>query len=265
MLARSVVVASLGALTISAAANAAFTSYVIRNDSGGNPPQILPNNAYVPGATEFVIGAASQKAAWGTNDQNGTTLGNITQLGITRHDNSTRFTAGSGPAVAPYFNIWITDGVNYAVIANEPSNPSFQMFRTNGPNGSFSYNFSIADIANEPAKVFETPGAGAGTSWVHLATGQSPATLKFSHLLNFMIGAPSAAFIAGGNGIGGGAPRELSTNTAYGINWVFGDTLSNYVSGAEGYVVSNPVAVPAPGAAVLAGIGGLVAVRRRRR
>lgn len=254
---------ALTTLVAASTANAAVSSFIIRNDGGGNPPVIQANNTYVPGATEFIIAAAGQKAGWGTNDYAGSNLGDIA-LGITRHDNSTRFTAGSGPAVAPYFNIWITDGTNFAVVANEPSNPSFAAFRTPGPNGSFTYSFSIADIANEPAKIFETPGAAGGTSWVHTATGQSPATLKFSHLIGFAIGAPSPAFIAGGNGIGTGAPRELGTNAALGINWIFGDTLSNYVSGAEGYVVSNFTVTPTPSAAALLGLGGLVALRRRR-
>lgn len=267
-IARLSVIVSAAALTAAAGANAAvFSNYVIRNDGVGNPPQILPNNVYVPGATEFVISAGGMKAAAGTNDLNGSTLGSISQLAITRHDDASRFTGGSGPAVAPYFNIWITDGVNYAVVANEPSNGSFAAFRTANPGGGFTYSFSLADIANEPAKIYETPGAGAGTSWVHTATGQSPATLKFSHLLSMAIGAPSAAYITNpGNAVGGGAPDEIGTNFAFGINWVFGDTLANYVSGptAEGYVVSNLVAIPAPGAAALMGLGGLLVARRRR-
>lgn len=262
------VIVSAAALTAAAGANAAiFSNYVIRNDGGGNPPLILPNNVYVPGATEFVISAGGMKAAAGTNDLNGSTLGSLTNLSITRHDDASRFTGGSGPAVAPYFNIWITDGVNYAVVANEPSNPSFNAFRTANPGGGFTYSFSLADIANEPAKIYETPGAGAGTSWVHTLTGQSPATLKFSHLLGVAIGAPSAAYITNpANAVGSGAPDQIVTNFAFGINWVFGDTLANYVSGPtnEGYVVSGINAIPAPGSLALLGLGGLAAARRRR-
>lgn len=260
MLARSVVVASLAALSVSAAAHAGFTDYIIRST-----PTIQTNNVYVPGAKEFIIAGGGQKAAWGTNDQNGATVGQLTQLAITRHDDSTRFTAGSGPAVAPFLNIWITDGVNYAVVANEPSNPSFAPFRTAGPNGGYTYSFSTADIANEPANIYETTaGPNSQLSWVHVALGKQNQQLKWSDIANFTIAAPSAAYISGPNGVGSGAPREIGTLTAYGINWVFGDTLSNYVSGAEGYVVSNPIAIPAPGALALAGFGGLVAIRRKR-
>ncbi len=261
----TMLVAAALTAAVSTSASHGFVSFVIRNGAGNVPPQILPNNAYVPGATEFVISAGSMKAGWGSSAVDGSTLGSISNLSITRHDNSGRFTAGSGPAVAPYFNIWITNGVNYAVVANEPSNGSFAAFRTPGPNGGFTYSFSMNDIAAEPCNVFETPNAGTKTDWLHVALGKAGQQLTFADVLGFTVGAPSPAYIAGGNGIGGGAPRELGTNTAYGVNWIFGDTLSNYVSGAEGYVVSNPGVVPTPGAAALFGLGGLAAARRRRR
>jgi hypothetical protein len=69
-------------------------------------------------------------------------------------------------------------------------------------------------------------------------------------------------------GLGSGAPRELGTNKAYGVNWVFGDTLSNYVSGQDGYVVRNAKVgsvIPEPGTMLLLGSGllGLAGFRRR--
>lgn len=261
-----IIVPVLALACIAGTASAAFNSFQIRN-----APAILPNNTYVPGATEFVIASGGQKGGMGSNAVNGSTLGSITQMAITRHDDPTRFAAGSGPAVGPYMNVWITDGMgNYAVIGNEPSNPSFGAFRTNNtanPADGFTYDFSFADIANERAKVYETPGwnTGTGESWVHAATGKTIATLTFADLAGFIVDAPSAAYITNGaNGVGSGAPREFGTNTAYGFNWVFGDTLSNYVTGMEGYVVSNPILVPAPGALALVGMGGLLAARRRR-
>lgn len=249
---------------IAGSASASFNSFQIRN-----APTIQPNNTYVPGATEFVIASGGQKGALGSNFVNGSTLGSITQMGITRLDDPTRFASGSGPAVGPYVNVWITDGNgNYAVVANEPSNPSFAAFRTNNsanPADGFTYSFSFADIASEPAKIYETPGAGASTSWVHTLTGKTNANMTFADLAAFIVEAPDAAYITNvANAVGTGAPREFGTNTAYGFNWVFGDTLSNYVSGMEGYVVANPVLVPAPGALALLGLGGLAAGRRRR-
>ena len=125
---RNTVLALTGAaaLSLSTTAEAGFDAFVIR-EGGGNPPTIQPNNTYVSGATEFIIDAGSMKAALGSNDVNGVAISDLTQMTIVRYDDTTRFAAGSGPAVGPYINIWVTDGLgNYAVIANEPSNGAFQ-------------------------------------------------------------------------------------------------------------------------------------------
>ncbi len=242
-------VAVVGMLFVQAA-SASWTSFIIRN--GTNPPVIQPNNDYVPGATEFVIDEGGQKAAFGTSYLDGKNLGAMTQLAIDRYDDETRFTAGSGPAVAPYINIWITDGAGkYAVVANEPSNPAFQPLYSDG------YDLSWADLSDKVAKIYEN----SDTSWLP----NGGVGLTFADLASFQIKAPSVAELTTGwAGLGTGAPRELGTNAAYGINWVFGDTLSNYVSGDEGYVVAHPYVIPEPASVVLllgALLGGLV-VRR---
>jgi len=252
------------ALLCASSASAAFTPFVIR-EGGGNAPTIQANNTYVPGATEFIIDAGSMKAGWGSDDINGATIADITSVAITRHDDTARFTAGSGPAVAPYFNIWVTDGGgNYAVLANEPSNPAFQpLFTTNG-DGSKTYDLSYSDLSGKTVKVYETPGWNTNSSWVHNLFGSDP--LTFADVASLEIAPPPASYIANAaNGVGSGAPDELGTNTAYGFNWVFGDTLSNYVSGQDGYVVSAPSAVPEPTSLALLGLGGLAVFRRRRR
>jgi len=254
----------------SATAQAAFDDFIIRNSGGGNPPVIQPNGI-VPGALEFIIAEGGQKAGLGTDDISGYQIGQITNVGITRYDDTTRFTAGSGPAVAPYFNIWVTDGMGkYAVLANEPSNPSFQPLFVDNMDGSKSYSLSFADIANEPVQVYETPGGGYGSTstWVHGLFGNVP--LKFSDVASLVIEAPDATYITNGaNAVGSGAPDELGTNVALGFNWIFGDTLANYQSGMQGYVVGNPIAqaIPEPATLALAGVAGLGlfgASRRRR-
>jgi hypothetical protein len=60
---------------------------------------------YVPGATEFILSEGGQKAAWGSSALDGSKVGDIYRLAIARHDDESRFTAGSGPAVAPYLNL----------------------------------------------------------------------------------------------------------------------------------------------------------------
>ncbi len=232
---------------------AGWNDFIIRNSSEGVAPVI--NDVVVGGveAKEFVISAGNMKAAWGTSLLDGATVGDITQLGIDRLDDYSRFTTGSGPAVAPYFNIWITDGAGkYAVIANEPSNGEWQP-------GNTQWDITGWDmLKTKTLKVYETNDK----SWLP----NSGVGLTFEDVAAFVIQAPTPAELAAGwSGLGTGAPRELGTNAAYGFNWIFGDTLSNYVSGDSGYVVANPVAVPEPLTLLLTVAGGLLAMRRKPR
>ncbi len=246
---------ALGATAImlfaAAPASAGFTAYVIRNSP------VINTTATT---TEFVIAAGGQKAAFGSNDVNGQTLGSITDLYIHRDDDPTRFAAGSGPATAPYLNFWVTDGTHFAVIANEPSDPDFQPLFVNG-----TYDLSFADLSSHVAKVFETSDA----SWLP----NGGVNLHFSDLAGLLIMSPTAGEFASQPGAGSGAPWDHTNNLGYGVNWVFGDTLTNYVSGQDGYIVDNDArvsaatAAPEPATIALlgAGLAGFAAARRKRK
>lgn len=244
-----VILTALSVLAITTPAYAGFISYDIRET-----PTIIDS----AGSIEFIIDQGSEKAGLGSNDINGATLGDITNLHIDRLDDRTRFAIGSGPYVAPYLNFWITDGFgNFAVAANEPSNAAFQSLYNNG------YDLSFADLSNKVVKIYEN----SNMSWLP----NSGIGLTFADLASFKIAPPTVSdFTTGWGGLGTGAPRELGTNIAYGVNWVFGDTLSNYVSGDEGYVVANASVtatnVPEPTTLFLLGLGlaGLTAAQRRK-
>ncbi len=212
-----------------------WAAFIIRNNATDGPPLIYGNGAHgVMGAPEFAVFASGQKAGLGTDKINGALVSAITSLHIDRLDD----VASSGSLYGPYFNIWVTDGLgNYAVIANEPSNAEWG----GDPWDVADWN----DLRTKYCKVYEVAGWDTGTSWVHtyaLAHGWDGvlADLTFEHVAGLTIEPPSPAYIAASADIGSGAPDELGTNIARGYNWIFGDTASNYVTGAgEGFVVDN--------------------------
>lgn len=231
-------------------ASADWTSFVIRENSTSGAPIIQSRDDIQSGAMEFITFAASQKAGWGTDAANGCTIGDLAAIRIDRLDDYTRFTAGSGPAVAPYFNIWVTDGSGkYAVIANEPSNAEWQP-------GNNQWDMTWDTLKTKTVKVYEA----TDVSWLP----NSGVGLTFDDLAGYTIQAPSVAELTTGwAGLGTGAPRELGTNIAYGFTWVFGDTLANYVSDDAGFIVANPTLIPEPATIALLGLGGLLLRKRK--
>ncbi|MCB9365886.1 MAG: T9SS type A sorting domain-containing protein [Calditrichaeota bacterium] len=213
-------------------ADAGWYPYIIRAASGGQGvPYISGNDTYVPDALEYITWSSGQKAGLGTDLINGATVSQISTLHIDRLDDINI----SGSLYGPYINIWITDGNgNYAVIANEPSNPEWAGSTWDVPDWDF--------LKTKTCKVYETigtSGGNPGTSWLAAHIGIS-GPITFEDVAGLIIMPPPIAYIQGGNGVGTGAPDELGTDIARGFNWIFGDTGSNYVSGSgEGFVVDN--------------------------
>ncbi|MBE0566353.1 MAG: right-handed parallel beta-helix repeat-containing protein [Krumholzibacteria bacterium] len=206
-----------------------WQAYVIRAATAApnNLPVIQNNSDYDTDALEYIITEGGQKAGLGTNLINGAKVSQIATLHIDRLDD----VLNSGSLYGPYFNIWVTDGAgNYAVLGNEPSDPEWAADR-----------WAIAswdELKTRVCKVYETPGASGGTSWVHVLAGAT--TLTFEDVGDLVIAPPPPAYIQNPlNAVSTGAPDELGTDLAYGYNWIFGDTLANYVSGADGFIVAN--------------------------
>jgi hypothetical protein len=246
-------------LAASSVAQASWETFVIRGDASVTANQTAPDAT--TGWTMFDVSSGGEKAGWGTNSMNGKTVGDIQSLSITRYVPVTGDTT-----YAPYFNIWITNGTEYAILANEPSDGEWV---TGGVRHAWDLTWS--QLEGKRAKIYEDSQAGNGDatsaapSWIAdldltVNGGNGDGLLTFGELASLEISAPSSAPSYSGTG----APDDLdaSTYTAYGFNWVFGDTQSNYVGG---HLAQNPTLTPEPATMSLLAIGGLAVLRRRRK
>ena len=254
----------VGAVLVSAGiAHAGFTPYVIRQSSGGVNPTIGTSGAN----TTFGVPSPSQKAGWGSNDLNGITVGQISNIQFTLNS-ATAYAGTTAPVILPYVNIWAKDAVSgkYFVIAF-----GLDAFVTN-TGGVKSVNVGTSQMATVTFGVHETTAAFGGVanagSWLALALGAPGAGTAYTmaQVANFQIVAPPSSWVASGNanGVGGAAPRELGTNTTFGFNWIFGQgsSANNGYNGYD-YTVSGASVVPAPGALALLGVAGFASRRRR--
>lgn len=251
MIALSVAVLLITSSTVSAADVPGWDAFVIRKSSSGS---VAPGITDDPGGGKlFAITLGGQKAGWGTDRMNGMRIGDLQSVSITRENG----TAGWGP----YMNFWVADGQGgYAVLANEPSNMGEWA-------GSSAYDTTWNVLKNASSFVYEVSATSGfklpngTTTYAAIPAGTVSPHFTFNDFAGYSIATPTSHW--GGTG----APDDLnaSSYTAYGFNWVFGDTQSNYLSG---YLVSNPTLVPEPGTMALliaAGLGALAFAWRRRR
>lgn len=199
---------------------------------------------------------AGQKVGYGTSFFNGTKLNAFQTVNWDK-------VSGSTTAAIPYLNFWVTDGINYAVIAagDDYRGTDFLDNSTTPPTWNvYEFNTTVGDLN----WLFGGSGTTTRVGQRLLLDGDGVSLADFDDDVVLFEGAPF-----GSTGVGTGAPQG-----GFGFNVIFGDTQANYVGE---YAIENltvtvdgqvfAAGVPEPGTLALFGIGlaGLGAIRRRTR
>lgn len=257
----------LGATASASATVINFDTFKIRNANGQGLTPVEQISAPFDGDLSIVENAAGngfaaetpragQKVGYGTDFFNGTKLNSFQTVNWDKVD-------GSNTAAIPFLNFWVTNGVNYAIIAvgDDYRGADFQDKNATPPTWKvFEFDTNEAGLN----WMFGGSGATTRVSQRLLLDGEEISLAEFSDDVVLFEGAPF-----GSTGVGTGAPQG-----GFGFNVIFGDTQDNYIGAYEIENLTVTVdgqlfaaGVPEPGTLALFGLGlvGFGMIRRRTR
>ncbi len=195
-----------------------FEAFKIRNSNGTITSPYDANlviNENIAGDGFFAATPdGGQKVGYGTNAFDGMQINMINTVNWT--------TSPSATGNHPYLNMWVTDGINYAVISSENSymNEDFQT------RAQWKF-FEFAGLASNLDWLFDSGSASRVNQYL-LKDGFNVNLADFSNNIKLYAGPVGPTL-----GVGTGAPRG-----GFGFNVIFGDTAANF-TGTNGYAISN--------------------------
>ncbi|HEY9114132.1 MAG TPA: hypothetical protein VIN10_05490, partial [Bacteroidales bacterium] len=191
-----------------------WETFYIRNTNGSitapwDSDIVLTENAGGDGFSAATP-QGGQKVGYGTSAFDGVKVNTIEQVNFDK-------LSGSPNAPIPYLNFWVTDGVNYAVIACGATDYRAQNLLILNEWPVYEYNTAV-----DLDWLFDAGDGSAGPNWSghQLLLNGVPATLGDLGNDIVLFAGPDYS----SPGIGTGAPRG-----GFGFNIIFGDTQSNYI------------------------------------